>query len=280
MDLKTVLKDWQKEKREIDNLDNIIIEMLQNIGSVDAELRDNLIYSTFCDLIIENKLSPNQMKEILFKCLSENFLFQGIGEKGTDSVFTRSFSSLVIALIVGKDKTERFLDKQSLEDIYEKTILYLKEEKDVRGYVEGKGWAHSVAHGADLLATVVSHPSFSVIRAEECLQTVTKCIWKDSVLQDDEDERLIFVVEALIEKSIPEDILAKWVKNFVWLMETSTCNDSLDFFKYRTNVMNFLKSLYFRLSYQGKCVKTQILIKDCLQTLHTSVYSSNEEIIT
>ena len=127
MDLKTELKNWQKEKGKIDNLDILLVEMLQNIGSVDAELRDNLIYSTFCDLIIENKLSPSQMKEILFKCLSEKFLFKGIGEKGTDSVFTRSFSSLVIALIVGKDKTERFLDKQSLEEIYDKTLLYSKE---------------------------------------------------------------------------------------------------------------------------------------------------------
>lgn len=120
MQLKTILREWQNEKGDLDNLEEVIKEMLINIGSVDGELRDSLIYSTFYQLIENNKLSDSLMVKILEICLSEEYLFKGIGEQDTDTVFTRSFSSLVIALIVEKDKTKEFLDKQQLEEVYKK----------------------------------------------------------------------------------------------------------------------------------------------------------------
>lgn len=102
MELKVILKEWQNEKGDLDNLEEVIKEMLIHIGSVDGELRDSLIFSTFYQLIENNKLSNSLMVKILDICLSEEYLFKGIGEQGTDTVFTRSFSSLVIALIVEK----------------------------------------------------------------------------------------------------------------------------------------------------------------------------------
>lgn len=62
------------------------------------------------------------MLKILDICLTEEYLFKGIGEQDTDTVFTRSFSSLVIALIVEKDKTKEFLEKQQLEEVYKKRL--------------------------------------------------------------------------------------------------------------------------------------------------------------
>lgn len=274
MEIKSVLRKWQSKKGEIDNLEELVTEMLKNKGTIDAELRDSLIYSSFYLLIKDNKLSNELMEKVLISCLSKEYLFKGIGEVETDTVFTRSFSSLVIALIVEKDKTKGFLEKQLLEEVFEKTIIYLQSEKDVRGYVEGKGWAHSIAHGADLLETLISHPSFNLLNSEKCLTTITACIWKDSVFQDDEDERLLFAVEALLEKGLSEEILIDWVHNFEKLLDPTVSREenSLTFYKYRSNVMNFLKSLYFRLSYRGESINTQLQIKKSLKNLHNAMY--------
>ena len=38
MQLKTILREWQNEKGDLDNLEEVIKEMLINIGSVDEEL--------------------------------------------------------------------------------------------------------------------------------------------------------------------------------------------------------------------------------------------------
>lgn len=89
------------------NLDNLIDKMLDNIGSVDPELRDTLIFNTFGKLISEDYLTIKQMRYILEVCLSQ--LFLEIGQKENDSVFTRSFSSLVIGIILEKDREKRFL---------------------------------------------------------------------------------------------------------------------------------------------------------------------------
>ncbi|MER2008497.1 MAG: DUF2785 domain-containing protein [Psychrobacillus sp.] len=273
MELKTILREWQNEKGDLDNLEEVIKEMIINIGSVDGELRDSLIYSTFYQLIENNKLSNSLMVKILDVCLSEEYLFKGIGEQDTDTVFTRSFSSLVIALIVEKDKTKEFLDKQQLEEVYKKTTTYLQSEKDVRGYVEGKGWAHSIAHGADLFESIISHPSNDILHAEEWLNVIKACIWRDTVLQDDEDERLIFAVEAMIEKGLPEEMLVEWVHNFESLLEAKLKEQNrIVFYKYRSNVMNFLKSLYFRLTYLDQNIHTQHQIKKTLKNLHEAMY--------
>ncbi|WP_155889949.1 hypothetical protein [Peribacillus kribbensis] len=72
----------------------LLEQMLANIGSVDSELRDSLIYSTYCKLMKGNHLTTGQMESLFDACLDENRLFYKIGEKESDSVFTRSFSSL------------------------------------------------------------------------------------------------------------------------------------------------------------------------------------------
>jgi len=139
------------------DVDSVIADMLKFIGHTDAELRDNLIYMTFVYWIEEKGLvSVEKMKEILDICLSDSHLFYGIGEKGTDSVFTRSFSALVIALAFCLHDESPFLTIDDVQTIKETVFRYINEEKDYRGYVDGKGLAHSVAHIADVLVNIAS----------------------------------------------------------------------------------------------------------------------------
>lgn len=198
MKLKSELTNFETTLQS-SNLDILIERMLDNIGSTDSELRDTLIYSSFGKLIFENHLTINQMIHILEVCLRN--LFIDIGQKESDSVFTRSYSSLVIVLVLKKDREKRFLSDDILKQTIADSIKYLKLEMDIRGYVVGKGWAHSIAHGADLLTESISHPNFNINLSSECLETVGQCLFKDSTIQspyvDEEEERLIFAVEAL-----------------------------------------------------------------------------------
>src|SRR5574342_44321 len=91
------------------NLNQLITQMADNIGSTDSELRDKLIYTAFYYLIKQDYLNELQLTHLLETCLDENHLFLSIGSTDDDSVFTRAFSSLVVALILGKDSSDRFL---------------------------------------------------------------------------------------------------------------------------------------------------------------------------
>lgn len=129
------------------------MECLNYIGTIDLVLRDYLIYDWFCEVIMNNKLSHEQMRGILESCLTEQHLLCGVGKVEDDSVFNRTFTMLVIELILEKDNMagEAFLSEREVRKTYQKVMEYAKSEQDFRGYVEEKGWAHSTAHMADTL---------------------------------------------------------------------------------------------------------------------------------
>jgi len=133
-ELKEVLTEINKGVRtwEDKSKGSIVKSMVEHIGSTDSELRDRLIYSSFYQLIIEkNELDHEILNELLDVCLND-LLMIGIGENETDTVFTRSFTTLLIALILYRDNEDDFLSKDMVYQIKDKLIDYINLEKDLR----------------------------------------------------------------------------------------------------------------------------------------------------
>ncbi len=255
-------------------LDMVIRTMLSNIGSTDSELRDELIYIAFGKLITQNMLTSLQEQHILAACLDEEHLFYKIGETETDSVFTRSFSALVIALQLNKDRVAGTLPEELVEQALSSSILYLQKEVDTRGFVDGKGWAHSIAHGADLLTAAIKHPSFSMDLADSCLAAIQCCLYKEAIYIDDEDERLVFAVEALLEKGMSESVLKKLAHQLSGRLDELHKGDgfSIGYFNKRRNVVSFLRSLYFRLAYGDTASNLRRCLIEIMKDKHLQVY--------
>ncbi|MEH7884218.1 DUF2785 domain-containing protein [Bacillus sp. JJ1609] len=260
----------QPEKIKSKDLNQLIEQMVNHIGSTDPELRDKLIYTSFYYLIQRDYLNEQQMTYLIETCLDEKHLFLSIGSQDDDTVFTRAFSSLVVALILGKDRENQFLSTELTKRTIKCSMFYLQEETDTRGYVEGKGWAHSIAHGADLLDEAIKHPLFEMGIVNDCLDTISSCLFKEAVYTDGEDERLIYSIEALLEKGMDERILEKWIFSLSdYLNEIRNPNGfSLSYFRKKTNLSNFLKTLYFRLMFKNDGVSTRKTIIEILETLH------------
>ena len=268
------LQNMSEEQIANQDLDKLIQFMLNQIGATDPELRDMLIYSTFVKLINENYLDEKQLLYIIEVCLDQQHLFYQLGQANSDSVFTRSFSSLVIAAILGKDKDAELLPYEVYLKAFASSHAYLRQEHDTRGYVEGKGWAHSIAHGADLLASAVEHPYYQQELFYEFLLTIQSCLFKGTVYTDNEDGRLIYVIESLVKKEMSEIELEQWVNNLFNELEMLFEKEeyTLNFYRTKTNVMNFVKSLYFRLGYQDICRNVRAAIKVNLEVCHKKYY--------
>ncbi|WP_201713989.1 DUF2785 domain-containing protein [Rossellomorea arthrocnemi] len=256
-------------------LDSLINEMTLHIGSTDGELRDKLIYTSFYRLMEGNLLSTEQMSFLLDTCMDENHLFYGIGKKEDDSVFTRGFSSLVLALLLDKDRTNPFLPADKVQNAIEACFLYLEAEEDTRGYVEGKGWAHSIAHGADYLVEAIRHPSFPSVFLHRSLKTIKDCILKDAAYVDDEDGRLFFAIEILLDKIMTDDDLLMWLMDL-----SSTVNNrykgegySYSFYRMKMNIENFFKTCYFRLKWKDTGSKECDYIEAVLEKWHNHEYN-------
>ncbi len=242
--------------------DWLLQQMLTHIGSTDATLRDHLIHRTFIDLLSDNLLSPQQLQFLFDTATAEDFLYLNIGETFSDSVFTRSFSALLVANILAKDAEQLTLNDESLQQFFKKIGRYLLLEQDTRGQVEGKGWAHSIAHGADLAATTIKHPKFDFQHAPSILHALKLTTWKDVVYINDEEERLVNIIEALLNRSYSEEALMEWVEQVFdkFEMHLVTQGYNEPFFSGRTCTLNVMKTLYFALKMNNQAAKLQNII--------------------
>ncbi len=249
MSLKNQLQEINNRSDEYLPNDDFIDLMITNLGTIDPELRDKLIYSTFAKWIRENKINSRQAHYILERCLGDSHLFFCIGETNNDSVFTRSFSSLLIASLMNKDREARIFTENQFANVFHKSVIYLSSEKDTRDFVGEKGWAHAIAHGADLLDSCVKHPMYNSEFHEITLNTISSCLFLGVIYIDDEDERLVLVVQSLIDNGIEDGILETWIDNISKELNEIHIQEgySLRYFRTKTSILNFYKTLYFGL---------------------------------
>lgn len=234
--------------------EELFSNMLANLGSPDGELRDELIYRLFVKLISGQHLETNQLIHALKELITDQYLFMSIGEQDSDDVFIRSFSTLWLTGLFWLDKEYPFIDSKLRTEAMEKCATYLSLEQDIRGFVEDKGWAHGIAHGADLSAVIASHPLTERRLIPIILQGVTSCFWKGSVYTDDEDERLVAIILSLANIDYPEDILVEWVEQVFDQLDRKTPEGGYSqlFYYARTNSLQFMKTLYFAMK-KSKC---------------------------
>src|SRR6266511_1820480 len=83
-------------------------ELLGWLGSTDPELRDEFAYRILAAWIERGQYAPDQLRTIA-KQMTAN-LEAGLGEDGTDSVFLRTYSVLILMEVVASDNVSPFLD--------------------------------------------------------------------------------------------------------------------------------------------------------------------------
>jgi hypothetical protein len=253
----------------------LIPDMLLHIGATDSLLRDDLIYTAFATWILEyNILSPEQLQGLLQQILGKQHMFHNIGENNTDTVFRRSFSVLLLPLLLIKHRSQPFLTKAEIQQIKEKLFCYLNNEKDRRGFVNEKGWAHAIAHAADALNGLVQCTEIGENDLREILETIQTVISTEDIAYIcGEDERMVTVATAIIKRQLlPDTEIAQWIQGFadhaliVRLMPQRII--------IRTNIKNFLQSLYFRLQWEQLTDNNNSPIS---KTLHKISLFTNQE---
>lgn len=237
--------------------------MMKNIGSPDPVLRDLLIHRVISRWIMNNVFTNEQLIELLNINMDENHLFYKIGVQEDDSVFMRSFCVLNIGTIIYTHRNNNFLSDTTIKSVKESLIDYYLDEKDLRGYVDGKGWADSASHGADALDEIalcdsINHEDLldilSAIKSKVCINYYTYI--------DFEDERITTAVVSVINRDILEHSeLIDWIKDFKNIPKVG--EHYIDF-RIIMNIRNFLRSLYFRLlnennlKYLTECIKATL----------------------
>ena len=228
-------------------LKSLTPELLSFLGNTDPELRDDLAYAILVEWVDHDLYTPDDLRQIIAE-LSAN-LEVGIGETGTDSVFLRTFSVLTLALIVYYDNKKSFLKSEEVEAILNKGLQYLAAEKDPRGYVPVKGWAHALAHTADLLLVLAKNRNTNATEHVRILDEIARKLTSSTnwVYVHGEDDRLSRAVLTIFRRGLVSFFdVQEWLASFTgnwkgaWIDKGRT--------RAFSNLRNFIRSLYLQVA--------------------------------
>ncbi|MFJ6208785.1 DUF2785 domain-containing protein [Lysinibacillus sp. NPDC092081] len=263
-DINSGSKMWQQEDQT-----HLIQSMMLHIGSLDSELRDDLIYGSFYELIREkNLLEHSLLTELLEECLN-NLLCKGIEESESDLVFTRTFTSLLIALILYRDNADNFLSEHKINECKDRLLAYLSTEKDVRGYVPVKGWAHSVAHMADAIDELVKNQKLNKASYIEIVYALYNVVLQENyAFIHNEDERILVPIFTMLEHGLEEQEIIRLLQELPATLKVK--KELLDVQHHRILVFNckaFVKSFYIKTNGKPKFATLHESIEACLDEL-------------
>ena len=225
--------------------------LLSALGNVNPEIREGPNHEVLENWIHRGVYSADALRTMMSRML-EN-LTVGLGEEGTDTVFLRTFSMLILTEILQEDNERPFLTEPELRHAMERGLAYLEAEQDVRGYVIGKGWAHAVAHAADFLMVLARNRYQQTADLERLLLAITKKLNGPPiyVYLYEEDERLAYAALTVFRRDLLQfPFLAHWIQQLArpegvpWRIDTFYTPEQT--MRYH-NLKTFLRSLYFQL---------------------------------
>lgn len=262
------------------NLEELTKKLFSYLGSTDPELRDDIAYIVYANWLKQDLYTKDEIRAHIGELLGN--LEKGIGEVESDSVFLRTFSVLLLAEIVHNDNKKSLLEKEQSQTILEKGLWYLDAEKDPRGYIPVKGWAHSLAHTADLMMVLGRNRHLTREDLARILQGIANKIMQPNnyVYIHREDERLANAVAEILQRGLLNLAhVEKWASEFLQ-PDKFTYDGTFkeDISRVYQNTRNLLRSVYLQILSRDELPhkeKLQVIFLKVLDSLQQ--FRSNDE---
>ena len=245
-------------------LDDLTAELTTMLGSTDPDLRDGVAYPTLATWV------ERGVYDDLLVGLGDGMatgLLVGLGERDTDTVFRRSFSILVLAECIERDNRAALVPPGKVLEWGDRVTTWFVREADTRGFVPGKGWAHTVAHGADALDCLARSPHFWINELTVLLDVIADRLLlpADTVFTAGEPDRLAAATMTVLRRNlVPLGVVEPWVARLTATAAADT-PVAVDPFPRRGNAEGFLRALHLQLLLSGDAPEMR---SDCL--LYTS----------
>lgn len=242
-------------------LDEMTAELTRMLGDPDPHLRDEIAFPTLATWVDEGVYDDLLVGFGDGMCAG---LQSGLGETGTDTVFRRSFSALLVTECIDRDAAQGLVPLDVLLGWGDRVAGWYLREKDLRGFVPGRGWAHAVAHGADAIGALGRHPRLGKLEL-----TVLLDVLADRLLEPTEElwvcgevDRLALATMFVLRRDILElGVLEPWVARIAGHATPSGDVDHNPFFV-AGNVQGYLRALHLQLALGPKppAVRTDLLL--------------------
>jgi hypothetical protein len=228
-------------------LAELTTELTAMLGDPNPSVRDGIAYPTLTTWIAQG------VYDELLAGLGDGMaagLGRGLGDDGSDTVFRRSFSVLVLAECVERDNQEHLLTPARLVAWGDRIASWFIRERDLRGFVPGKGWAHAVAHGADAIAALAASEAMGRLELTVLLDVMADRLLLPSqyFLVHGETDRLARATMRVLRRDLVGlDVLEPWLARLGQHARAQGLGDA-DPFHGAGNVQSYLRSLHLQLA--------------------------------
>lgn len=227
-------------------LGDLTAELARMLGEPDPDVRDGIAYPTLATWI------QRGVYDDLLPGLGDGMasgLAVGLGERDTDTVFRRSYSALVLSECIARDNGRPLVPGGKVLEWGDRIATWLLRERDLRGYVPGRGWAHAVANGADALAVLAASPHVSKPELTVLLDVIADRVLAltDTLFASGEPDRLAAATLAVLRRDVlPLSIVEPWIARIAAATTSRSHQD--DPYLRSGNAEAFLRALYLQLS--------------------------------
>lgn len=227
-------------------LPELTAELTAMLGDPDPQIRDGLAYPTLVTWI-ERGVYDDLL--VGFGDGMAAGLLTGLGEQATDSVFRRSFSALLLGECISRDNHRSLLPRDRVLIWGDKLAGWFLRERDLRGFVEGRGWAHAVAHGADALRALADSRHLGAPELTVLLDVVAdRLLLPGPALVAGEPDRLAAAMMSVMRRGVvPLSVVEPWIARIAGAagaMSSATGDPYL----VSSNPQAFLRALHLQMS--------------------------------
>jgi hypothetical protein len=256
-------------------LSQLMLDLEQHLASTDPVVRENSL-EVLWQWGLADRYTDEQLRHLGDRMVSH--LATDTDQRPPDAVFRRAFSALILGMVLILDQryesgqvTGRaaFLDEETVLAWFATALEAFSREQDRRGFVPGKGWAHAIAHFADLLGDFARSSHLSAVQLERLLHAVAAKLKEPTpeTHRFNEDERLSQLVIAVMRRNLlPDTAWQSWLESLGQLAEDRPWGDVLGLLECdtqgnhaRINTRDFLRSLYFQLLIGSRSFRARYL---------------------
>jgi len=135
------------------------------LGEADPSLRDGIAFEALSTWMRGKQLDAQALRTLQRRLQSQ---LHGADPDG----FRKPFAALVLSEVARTDRVQPWMTADERSRMATAAAAYLSSVRDYRGYVDGEGWRHGVAHGADWALQLVLNKALDATLAWELLNAL------------------------------------------------------------------------------------------------------------
>lgn len=139
--------------------EHLALALLDCLGSAEPALRDGIAYEALATWMRAEQLPPSTLATL------RDRLSSMLGAEDPQG-FRRPFAALVLSEVARTDRIRPWLDDAERERLVQAAADYLEGVRDYRGFSDGEGWRHGVAHGADVVLQLALNPAVTAAQLD------------------------------------------------------------------------------------------------------------------